>query len=81
MKCYHLNQMGHLAYRCLEKGGSSQGGDKRTNLVKDESNIGDEHVEVQLNSKEGENLVMRRDLIKELVKEEPSQRRSLFRIK
>ena len=73
--------MGLLDYRCLEKSGSSQGGDKRSYLVQKYSNIVDKHVEVPLNLEEGENLMMRRTLIKEPVKEEPSQRRSLFRIK
>ena len=81
MKCYHCNQMGHPAYSYPEKGSTSQGGDKRTNLVHDEKNTTKKHAEVPLNSEEGENLMMRTSLIKKLVKEEPSQRRSLFRIK
>ena len=81
MKCYHCNQMGHPAYRCPEKGVSSQVGDKRANLVHEDTNAVDKHSKIPLNSKEGENLMMRRTLIKEPVKEEPSQRRSLFRIK
>jgi hypothetical protein len=80
MKCYHCQQLGHPTYRCPEKSSTSQGSTKRVNYVQEESSSSNKHSEVPLESEEGENLMIRRTLIKELVKEEPSQRRALFRI-
>ena len=79
MKCYHCGQLGHPAYRCPEKASSSQG-DKKITYVQEEcsNNI---TSEVNLDSEKGENLMFRRVLIKEPSKEEPKQRRALFRIK
>ena len=81
MKCYNCNQIGHLAYRFPEKGSTSQGSVKRVNYVQEESSTSNKPFEVPLESKEEENLMIRRILIKEPIKEEPSQRRSLFRVK
>ena len=49
--------------------------------MQEESSNNNKHFEVPLESKEGENLMIRRTLIKEQIKEEPSQRRALFRIR
>lgn len=81
MKCYHFNQMGHPAYRYLEKGSTAHGGDKRVNYVQEEPSSGRKKLGVPLELEEGKNLVMRGTLIKKAIKEEPIQKRSLFRVK
>ena len=73
--------MGHPTYRCPEKGSTSQGGDKKTNLVHEVKNVVVSHHELSLTSEEGEDLMIRRMLIKEPIKEKSSQIRSLFKIK
>lgn len=78
MKCYNCHQLGHPTYRCPKKSSSSQGGERRVNYIQeDATNV--KASEVSLDYEVGE--MMRRFLIKEPIKEEPSQRRSLFRIK
>lgn len=76
MKCYHCGKLGHLAYRCLEKESTSYG-EKKITYVKEEDSqkIGEEDLDIE----KGENLMLRRALVKELVKEEPKQRRALFK--
>ena len=67
--------MGHPTYRCPEKGSTYQGSVKRINYVQEESSSNSKPFKVCLVSEEGENLMIRRVLIKEHIKKEPRQRR------
>lgn len=55
-------------------------GERRVSYVQENVASSKAH-EVSLASEDGETLMMRRVLIKEPIKEEPTQRRSLFKIK
>ena len=79
MKCYNCGNLGHPAYRCPDKPSSSQG-ERRNNYVQ-EDQVSCHNQEVNLDSEKGENLMFRRILLKEPSKEEPKERRSLFRVK
>src|SRR5271156_1945210 len=79
MKCYNCGNLGHPAYRCPEKPSTSQGERRNTYVQEDQASC--HNQEVNLDSKKGENLMFHRILLKEPSKEEPKQRRSLFRVK
>lgn len=79
MKCYHCQQLGHLAYRCPKKGSSSQGEKKVAYVHEDTSSV--KSLDIQLDLESGENLMIKRILIREPAKEEPKQRRSLFKVR
>lgn len=79
MKCYHYSNFGHPTYRCLEKATSSHVEKRINNLQEDSSSVNS--PEVNLDIENGENLKVRRMLIREPVKEDPKQRRSLFKVK
>lgn len=79
MKCYNCHQFGHLAYRCPNKETSSQSKKMVNYVQEDTSTI--KSPEINLDSESGDNLIIRRFLIKELVREEPKQRRSFFKVK
>lgn len=78
MKCYNFVQLGHPAYRCPNKQSSSQG-EKKIACVQEEDCS--RHSQVSLDSEKGENLMLRRILIKEPTKDEHKKRRALFRVK
>ena len=68
MKHYNCGKLGHPTYRCLKKASTSYG-EKKITYVQEEDNqkVG----EVDLDIEKGENLMLWRVLVKELVKEEP----------
>lgn len=77
MKCYHCNQLGHPAYRCPEKASSSN--EKKVAYAQEDTMSVKTPEISHIESKVGENLMFNRVLIRQPVKEEPKQRRALFR--
>lgn len=78
MKFYHYQQLGHPAYRCPEKGSTSKGERKVAYVHDDTSSV--KSPDIQLDLESGENFMVKRILIREAVKEEPKQRKSLFKV-
>lgn len=78
MNCYHYGKLGHLAYRCPEKASSSQS-ERKVNYVQEDQRKSI-NQEVSLDLEKGENFLFRRVFLKEPRKEEPKQRRTLFRV-
>ena len=78
MKCYNCGQLGHPKYKCPQRASTSQNGERRVTYVQ-EDNVSMNSPEVQLmREAEGENLMIRRTLLKEPVKADTTQRRALF---
>ena len=76
MKCYNFGKLGKISYICPKKASSSYG-EKKITYVQEEDNqkIG----EVDLDVQKDENLMLRRVLVIDLVKDDPKKRRALFR--
>ena len=77
MKSYNCGKLGHPAYRCPKKASTSSHGQEKINYIQEENNS--KAGEVDLDVEKGENLMLRRVLVKDPVKEEPKQWRALFR--
>ena len=80
MKCYNCGQLGHPKYKCPQRASTSQNGERRVAYVQ-EDNVSMNSPEVQLMTEaQGENLMLRRTLLKESLKEDTTQRRALFQV-
>lgn len=60
MKCYNCGQLGHLAYRFLDKPSSSQGENKITYVQEEDY----KHSEVILDLEKGENMMLKKSVDK-----------------
>ena len=80
MKCYHCGQVGHPAYSCPEKASSSSN-EKRVAYAQEDTMSPKSSEVSHIESEVGENLMFNRVLIRQPVKEEPKQRRALFRVR
>jgi len=69
MKCYSCGQLGHLAYRCLEKPSSSNH-EKRVVYVEEDNSSCKENEVDHIESKKGESFMFRRVLVKQLAPNE-----------
>lgn len=71
--------MGHPTYKSLEKASNSHCGERRTTLTQEDARSVTS-LEVNLTSKMGDNMMIKRPLLKEPMKNEPPQRKALFRV-
>lgn len=71
--------MGNPTYKCLEKASTSHGGERRTTLIQEDARSVTS-PEVNFLSKMGENMMIKRTVLREPMKTKPSQRRALFRV-
>ena len=78
MKCYSCGRIGNPKFKCPQRASTSQNGERRVTCVQ-EDNVSMKSPEVQLMTEaKGENLMLRRTLLKESLKEDTTQRRALF---
>ena len=79
-RCYHCNQVGHSISRCPERASGSHVGERRTHLVQEEDTTSTMTAIGKAGpTTDGENLMVKRTLLKMPQRKEPRQRKSLFR--
>ena len=80
IKCYSCGQLGHPTYRCPKKASSSNN-EKRIGYAQEDTSSFKSpeinHIELEM----GENLMFRRVLVRQPMKEEPERRKALLRIR